>query len=121
MEKYLWAMSLFSLIPVLKQYNFQTLLCLFNQLNPIDFQCFKSRVHERSPNLVKVIKYRKFIWALHVARIEESWNAFKILACKHINGGTQAKGIWKQDPEESFWTQDGFERRVKKAPQLGTS
>ena len=39
----------------------------------------------------------------------------------YIKGGTQAKGIWKQNPEESIWTQEGFEWGVAKAPQWGTS
>ena len=33
----------------------------------------------RSPNIVRVIKSRRLRWAGHVARLEESWSAFKIL------------------------------------------
>ena len=31
----------------------------------------------RSPNIVRIIKSRKFRWADHVARMEEDRNAFK--------------------------------------------
>ena len=27
----------------------------------------------------------------------------------YIKGGMQAKGIWKQDPEENIWAQEGWE------------
>ena len=33
----------------------------------------------RSPNIVRMIKSRRFRWAGHVARMEEVWSAFKIL------------------------------------------
>ena len=33
----------------------------------------------RSPNIVTVIKYRRLIWAAHVARMKEGRIAFKIL------------------------------------------
>ena len=33
----------------------------------------------------------------------------------HINGGTQAKGIWKLDPETNIWAQNGWAWGVKKA------
>ena len=36
----------------------------------------------RSPNIVRVIKSRRFIWAGHVARMEEGRSAFKILTGK---------------------------------------
>ena len=36
----------------------------------------------RSPNIVRVIKYRRLRWAGHVARIEEGRSAFKILTGK---------------------------------------
>ena len=36
----------------------------------------------RSPNIVMVIKYRRLRWAGHVARMEESRSAFKILTGK---------------------------------------
>ena len=29
----------------------------------------------------------------------------------YIKGGTEAKGIWKQDPEASIWAQEGFTMR----------
>ena len=32
----------------------------------------------RSPNIVRVIKYRRLRWAAHVARMEKGRNAFKI-------------------------------------------
>ena len=32
-----------------------------------------------SPSIVKVIKFRRLIWASHVARMEEGRTAFKIL------------------------------------------
>ena len=36
----------------------------------------------RSPNIVRVIKSRRLRWAGHVARMEESRSAFKILTGK---------------------------------------
>ena len=36
----------------------------------------------RIPNIVRVIKSRRLIWAGHVARMEESRNAFKMLTGK---------------------------------------
>ena len=33
----------------------------------------------RSRNLIRVIKSRRLRWAGHVVRMEEGWNAFKIL------------------------------------------
>ena len=36
----------------------------------------------RSPNIVRVIKFRRFRWAGHVARMEEGRSAFKILTGK---------------------------------------
>ena len=36
----------------------------------------------RSLNIVRVIKSRRLRWAGHVARMEEGWNAFKILTGK---------------------------------------
>ena len=36
----------------------------------------------RSPNIVRVIKSRRLRWAGHVARVEESRSAFKILTGK---------------------------------------
>ena len=39
----------------------------------------------------------------------------------YIKGGIQAKGIWKQDPEENIWIQEEWEWGVEKAPQLETS
>ena len=38
----------------------------------------------RSPNAVRVIKSRRLRWAGHVARMEESRSAFKILTGKPI-------------------------------------
>ena len=37
----------------------------------------------RSPNIVRVIKSRRLIWAGHVARMEEGRSAFKILTGKN--------------------------------------
>ena len=37
-----------------------------------------------SPNIIRVIKSRRIKWAGHVARIEESGSAFKILTDKPI-------------------------------------
>ena len=34
----------------------------------------------RSPNIVRVIKSRRLIWAVHVARMEEDRSPFKILS-----------------------------------------
>ena len=39
----------------------------------------------------------------------------------YIKGGTQAKGIWKQDPEANIWTQEGCEWWVDTVPQCETS
>ena len=39
----------------------------------------------------------------------------------YIKGGSQAKGIWKQDPEANIWVQGGWEWGVEKASQWGTS
>ena len=36
----------------------------------------------RSPNTIKLIKFRRLRWAGHVARMEESRSAFKILTDK---------------------------------------
>jgi hypothetical protein len=36
----------------------------------------------RSPNIVRVIKYRRLRWAGHVARMEEDMSAFKIVTDK---------------------------------------
>ena len=36
----------------------------------------------RSPNIVRVIKSRRLRWQGHLARMEESRNAFKMLPCK---------------------------------------
>ena len=36
----------------------------------------------RSPNIVRMIKSRRLRWEGHVARMEESWGAFKILTGK---------------------------------------
>ena len=36
----------------------------------------------RSPNIVRVIKYRRSRWAEHVARMEEGRSAFKVLTGK---------------------------------------
>ena len=36
----------------------------------------------RSPNIVRVIKYRRLRWAGHVARMEEGRSAFKIFTGK---------------------------------------
>ena len=38
-----------------------------------------------------------------------------------IKGGMQVKSIWKQDPEVNIWMQEGWEWRVKMAPQWGIS
>ena len=38
----------------------------------------------RSPNIVKEIKSSRLRWAVHVARMEEGRNAFKILTGKPI-------------------------------------
>ena len=43
-----------------------------------------------SPNIVRVIKYRRLRWACHVARMEEGKSAFKILTGKPI--GTRPLG-----------------------------
>ena len=43
---------------------------------------FSNVVVYRSPNIVRVIKYRRLRWAWHVARMEESRSAFKMLTGK---------------------------------------
>ena len=35
----------------------------------------------------------------------------------YIKGGTQAKGISKQDPEANIWAQERCEWRIEKAAQ----
>ena len=42
----------------------------------------------RSPNIVRVIKSRRLRWAGHVARMEESRSAFKILTGLGVDGRT---------------------------------
>ena len=44
----------------------------------------------RSPNIVRVIKFRRMRWAGHVARMEEGRSAFKILT--GIPAGKRALG-----------------------------
>ena len=36
-------------------------------------------------------------------------------------GGMEAKGIWKQNTEANILAQEGWDFRVEKAPQRGTS
>ena len=43
-----------------------------------------------SPNIVRVIKSRRLIWAGHIARMEEGRSAFKILTETHT--GTRPLG-----------------------------
>ena len=38
----------------------------------------------------------------------------------YIKGGTQGKGVWKQDPETNISIQEGWEWGVEKAPQWPT-
>ena len=38
----------------------------------------------RSPNIVRVVKSRRFRWAVHLARMEEGGSAFKILTGKPL-------------------------------------
>ena len=54
-----------------------------------DLKTLSERLHNmelhslfRSPNIGRVIKYRRLIWAGHVARMEEGRSAFKILIGK---------------------------------------
>ena len=47
----------------------------------------------RSPNIVRVIKSRRFRWAGHVARIEEGRSAFKILTGKPTERDLKEIGI----------------------------
>ena len=49
----------------------------------------------RSPNIVRVIKSRRLRWAGHVARMEESRSAFKILTGKRHLGKT--RGRWEDN------------------------
>jgi hypothetical protein len=35
-----------------------------------------------SPNIIRIIKSRRMIWAGHVARVGEKWNAFRLLVGK---------------------------------------
>ena len=57
------------------------------------------------------------------------YNIFMIASCtiwmwnmvSYIKGGTQIKGIWKQDPIANIWAQKGWEWGVEKAPQWGNS
>ena len=49
----------------------------------------------RSPNIVRVIKSRRFRWAGHVARMEEGRSAFKILAGKHTGKRPSGRLRWR--------------------------
>ena len=46
---------------------------------------------------------------------------YEYIAAPYIKGRTQAKGIWKQDPQANILAQEGWEWGVEKAPQWGTS
>ena len=48
----------------------------------------------RSPNIVRVIKSRRLIWAGHVVRMEEGRSAFKILTGKRPLG---RPSIWEDN------------------------
>ena len=41
----------------------------------------------RSPNIVRVIKYRRLRWAEHVARMGEGRSAFKVITGKRVGKG----------------------------------
>ena len=47
----------------------------------------------RSPNIFRVIKYRRLGWAGHVARMEEGRGAFKILTGKPIRMDLEEIGV----------------------------
>ena len=49
----------------------------------------------RSPNTVRVIKYRRLRWAGHVVRMEEGRSAFKILTDKPT--GKRPRRRWEDD------------------------
>ena len=49
----------------------------WKRLNSEELYCL-----HRLPNIVKMIKSRRFRWAGHVARMEEGRSAFKILSGK---------------------------------------
>ena len=38
----------------------------------------------RSPNIIRIIKFRRFSWTGHVVRMEDSRNALKLLIGKHM-------------------------------------
>ena len=48
-----------------------------------------------SPNIVRVIKYRRLGWARHVARMEEGKSAFKILTRKP--SGKRPRSRWEDN------------------------
>ena len=48
----------------------------------------------RSPNVVRVIKSRRFRWAVHLARMEEGRSAFKILTGR--TSGKRPTSRWAQ-------------------------
>ena len=54
----------------------------------------------RSPNIVRVIKYRGLRWAGHVARMEEGMGAFKILTGKPT--GKRALGRPRRRREDNI-------------------
>ena len=58
------------------------------------------------------IKYVKQ-WYIHNIWL---WNVVS-----YINWGTQAKNIWKHDPEANNWAQEGWGWGVQKASQWGSS
>ena len=53
----------------------------------------------RSPNIVRVIKSRRLRWAGHVASMEESRSAFKILTGKPTGKSPlrRPRGIWEDN------------------------
>ena len=53
----------------------------------------KKELHSlyRSPNIVKVIKFRRLKWARHVAKMQECRSVFKILTGK----STGKRTLWR--------------------------
>ena len=66
----------------------------------------------RSPNIVKVIKSRRLIWAGPVARMEEGRSAFKILTGKPTGNRSlgRPRGRWEDNIKMDF-TEIGINTR----------
>ena len=85
-----------------KPRKFYRSFCLYQDLNSAQQSFFMSfqilswleyEIHSlyRSPNIDRVIKYKRLGWAIHVARMEECRNTFKIVTSKPTGKRPSAK------------------------------